>query len=355
MTMDDSATQRRLDALLLESLELPCETGDEGPMADWLAHRCDSDVHRVGQSVVAGDLTDARPMLLLVAHLDVVPPTEEDRHPRVDGPRIVGRGTSDMKSGLAVALDVFADEGLRSGSWNIVIVGYAGEEGPLDGNELPSVLAALPQLREAALAVVLEPTDLEVQLGCLGGLHAHLRVGGRSAHSARPWHGDNAVTKAAGLLAELHALEPQTVPVDGLEYRDVYSVTQAWTSNARNVIPDAFTINLNYRFSPAWSMEEAEAQLQTVVAGRAEIDIVDRAPPAPPRRRDPAVARFVASAAARVTPKQAWTDVAQFAAAGVPALNYGPGLVSQAHQRGEYVPRVNMVLARRALAAFVDR
>ena len=349
----DSA--ERLEAILLEALALPCVTGEEGPMADWFGERCATDdVRRVGNSVVAGDLGDPRPTVLLVSHLDVVPPTDADREPSVAGGRVVGRGASDMKSGLAVSLDVFADPALRDGWANVVLVGYAGEEGSVEDNELAHVLDAVPQLSTATLAIVLEPTDLEVQLGCLGGLHARVTFAGRAAHSARPWHGDNALTKAGTFLAELHGRTPEEVAADGLPFVEVFSATQAWTDNARNVIPDRFTVNVNYRYSPGRTEAEAVERLTRLVAGRADVDVIDRAPPAPPQRDHPAVRRFAAAADAAVAPKQAWTDVARFAEVGVAALNYGPGLVAQAHQRGEYVVRANLVAARAALAAFLS-
>jgi succinyl-diaminopimelate desuccinylase len=254
-------------------------------------------------------------------------------------------------------MDLFEDAELRAGPVQLHLVAYAGEEGPHEGNELAPVLEQMPELTDAALGIVLEPTDLEVQLGCLGGLHARVRVPGRAAHSARPWQGSNAVTAAAPLLAELGRLEPRERIVDGLSYRDVITVTQAWTDNAHNVVPDRFTLNVNYRFAPDKSLEQAESELRTMIERMAgpsvEVEVVDRAPPAPPQRNDPYVQALVAAAEGRVTAKQAWTDVARLAASGVPALNYGPGLTSQAHQAGEHVPVDNLRHARAVLAAFL--
>ena len=355
------ATDDRLVGLLLDLLRIPSTTGDEARLADDVAARLDAStagVRRIGSSVVAARLDDARPLVLLVGHLDVVPPTDADVEPRADDERVVGRGSSDMKSGLAVALDAAADPRVRQGPWNVGVVAYAGEEGPDEGNELADVLVSVPELADAALAVVLEPTDLQVQLGCLGGLHAHVVVHGAAAHSARPWHGRNALTGAASLLSALDAAQPEERPVDGLDYRDVWTATQAWTDNARNVVPDRFTINVNYRFSPASDLEEAERRLRSRIASwagqeRVDVDVVDRAPPALPHREAPAVRAFAEAAAAPVAPKQAWTDVARLAQLGVPALNYGPGLTGQAHQAGEWVPRANLATARAALQRFL--
>jgi succinyl-diaminopimelate desuccinylase len=215
------------------------------------------------------------------------------------------------------------------------------------------VLAAVPALADAALAIVLEPTDMEVQLGCLGALHAEVVFHGRAAHSARPWHGENALTKAGALLVELDAREPEDVDVDGLVYREVFTATQASTANARNVVPDRFVVNLNYRFAPDKSLDEAEARLRDLVGDRAEVMIIDRAPAARPFAEDEQVAAFTAAVDAPVRPKQAWTDVARLAEVGVPALNFGPGLTAQAHQAGERVPVANLHAARAALDRFL--
>lgn len=345
---------------LLEHCAHVCVTGEEAPIADAVATRyrdLGETVTRVGHSVVVGRAGD-RPLVLLVGHLDVVPPTEDDLEPRVehvDGEDVVvARGASDMKSGNVVAMACFEDPDLRRTSpYEVALVLYAGEEGPAEENELGDVLDEVSWLREASLAVILEPTDGEVQAGCLGGLHAELTFRGRQAHSARPWHGENALTKAGSFLAELHQLEPRGVEVDGIAYRDVWSATQAWTDSARNVIPGSFVVNLNFRFAPSRSLEEAERELVAFVDDRADVEIVDRAPPAPPGLESPVVRRFVSSVDAPLAGKQAWTDVARFAELGVPGLNYGPGLTAQAHQRGEYVPVDAMEHAHRQLRRFL--
>jgi succinyl-diaminopimelate desuccinylase len=358
---------------LLEHCGFVCTTGDEGPIADAVADRYTQrgePVVRVANSLVVGHPSGERPVVLLVGHLDVVPPTDDDLEPRVetrdDIEVVVARGASDMKAGNVIAMRAFEDARLRAASpYDLVLVLYAGEEGPASGNELGEVLREVSWLRSADLAVVLEPTDGEVQLGCLGGLHAEVVFDGRQAHSARPWHGRNALTAAGEFLTELEADHVREVDVDGIVYHDVWSATQAWTPGlgpsdhrsavpVRNVIPGRFTINLNFRFSPSRSLEEAETELCERVGDRAEVTVVDRSPPAPPHRDAPLVAAFVAALEAPVAAKQAWTDVARFAEVGVPALNYGPGLTAQAHQRGEYVPVPALVDADRRLRRFLE-
>lgn len=341
-------------------------TGSERALADDLAGRLGADhrVRRVGDSLVVGEPPTDRPCVALVGHLDVVPPTDVDLPLRIEdrtGELVaVGRGTSDMHAGNAVALTLFDEEQSRT-HVDLVLVLYAREEGPADDNELADVLDGLPWLADVDLAVVLEPTDGEIHLGCLGGLHASVRFLGRQAHSARPWHGRNAVTAAGRFLAALDELAPQVVSIDGIEYRDVWSITQASTTSARNVIPGEFTLNLNFRFSPSRGVDAAAAELRDRVASltadisdaQVEVEITDVAQPAPPGTDAPLVQRLLAATTARVGGKQAWTDVARLAAVGVPAVNYGPGLTPQAHQRGEHVPVAAMVDVHDRLRRFL--
>ncbi len=347
------ADRERLVRWLRLLVDASAVTGGEaalaGDLADTLAGG--HDLVRVGDSLVVGTRTGTRPCVALVGHLDVVPPTDEDRHLRLedrDGAEVaVGRGTSDMHSGNAVALDLFTgyphDDEDRP--YDVVLVLYAREEGPADDNELTDVLEAVPWLGDLDLAVVLEPTDGEIQAGCLGGLHAIVTFSGRQAHSARPWHGRNALTAAGPFLAALDELAPAEVDVDGITFHDVWSATTAATTNARNVIPGEFVVNLNFRFAPSRTTVEAERELRDTIARltvdpadvEVEVTVVDVAPPAPPHTHDEIVQALLTSTGATVAGKQAWTDVARFAELGVPAVNYGPGRTDQAHQRGEWV------------------
>ncbi|MEX2486846.1 MAG: succinyl-diaminopimelate desuccinylase [Nitriliruptoraceae bacterium] len=366
-TLRDELTSR-----LVEQCGFVCTTGDEAPIADAVTARYDERgdrVERVGNSVVVGARTSDRPLIVLVGHLDVVPPTDADRDPRVtvrDGADVVvGRGTSDMKSGNVVAMTLFEDDDLRArAAYDLALVFYAGEEGPAENNELADVLAQVSWLTEASLAVVLEPTDGQVQLGCLGGLHALVTFPGRAAHSARPWHGRNALTAAGAFLANLNDDHVVDVDVDGIAYRDVWSATQAWTTGLgpaprsaapppRNILPDTFTINLNFRFAPSRDLHAAEAELRERCGDDVAVEIVDRSPPAPPRLDAPAVRDFVAAVDVPVAGKQAWTDVARFAERGIPALNFGPGRTDQAHQRGEFVEVDALVTAHTRLTRFL--
>jgi succinyl-diaminopimelate desuccinylase len=300
-----------------------------------------------------------RPLVALCGHLDTVPvhAADEGRPPRREGGRLVAPGSSDMKSGLAVAMEL-AERMPRGARFaDLALVFYAREEGPFEENELGLVLdgaRGAPEVRRAALAVCLEPTDGELMLGCVGSIHATFTFEGRSAHSARPWQGENAVHRAGALLVELAARPPRDAVSGGLPFREVLSATRIEGGRARNVVPDRCTLNLNFRFAPDRSLEAASAEL--VELGRrhgARVELTDLSPACPAFADHPLVERLRVRSGARVEPKQAWTDVARLAAAGIPAVNFGPGATAQAHQQGEWVELAALPRAYRALEAFL--
>jgi succinyl-diaminopimelate desuccinylase len=240
-----------------------------------------------------------------------------------------------MKGGLAVMLALIEDLDLDTLRHDLAWVFYDAEEGPFDGSGLGPLLEAVDWLKEVDLAFCLEPSDNVVQVGCVGTLHARVTFHGRSAHSARPWQGENAVHKAGSLLQDLAALAPRDVDCGGHIFKEVMSITQAKGGRARNVVPESFEMNLNYRFAPNRTLAEACAQVESLVAGRADVVIVDQSPAGRVVTDNPHFQEFVAQTGVSVTSKQAWTDVARLAQVGVDAVNFGPGNSPQAHQAGE--------------------
>lgn len=331
----------RLDETLLWLCRIPSLIGEERALCDALvarlgAHRLDRPVRRYGDSlVVPVQRGTGGPKIALAGHLDVVR-TEHDGPPRIEGDKLYAPGAADMKSGLALMLDVVESGLAESLRVDLTLVFYAREEGPFAENELGPVLEQDPELRHVDLAACLEPSDNKLQLGATGSIHAEVSFLGRTAHSARPWQGENAIQRAGAFLTELAGREPRDVIIDGLLYRTVTSCTMAHGGRARNIIPDRFTLNVNHRFSPDTSLEAAQRDLESLVDGRAEIRFVDLSPAALPHATHPLVVLLRESGVVAVEPKQAWTDVARFASLGIPALNFGPGEQSQAHQRNEW-------------------
>lgn len=338
---------------LIELVDIRSVTGEEEEIAAALEFRLSriAPVRRIGNSLVVGDL-GGRPYFALYGHTDTVP-EQGNGTPVVEGDRLRGLGTSDMKAGLAVMTHLLEDAELASGPYGVVGVFYDKEEGPSVENGLEQVLDETPGLLDAELSIVLEPTDLRVEVGCNGALNADVTFLGSAAHSARPWFGENAVTKAGTWLGDLHAREPESFMIDGLEFREVFSVTRASGGIANNVIPARFTVNLNHRFPPVFDLEEAEARLRNVAAAADEIVIKDAAAAGAVATDDPHVARLEAIVGDRRMAKQGWTDVARLTGRGLTALNYGPGESGLAHQAAESVPIVNLDIAFNVLRRFI--
>ena len=242
-----------------------------------------------------------------------------------------------MKAGLAVMIHLLEDEEVVTGPYDVVGIFYEAEEGPATGNGLEPVLQAEPWLSEAEFAVVLEPSDGQLQIGCNGAINAQVSFTGKSAHSARPWWGENAISKAGEWLSGMHLREAELHLIDGLEYREVMSVTTAHGGIAPNIIPPRFTLNLNYRFNPRRTIDEAIQHLMTVCEGADEVEIVDAAPAGPVEVGHPFIQRLRDVSGAELAAKQGWTDVARFGVHGIPAVNFGPGEAIQAHQADESV------------------
>lgn len=354
--MSDLAT--RLAHSALELCRIPSPIGQERELADhveaWAHARFPRrEVFRLGHSLVVGNLQEERPTVALVGHLDTVPPHPMEPPPRLEGERLFGLGSSDMKGGLAVMLALAEDLPLAELPVNVLLLLYEREEGPYLESGLGPLFEARPELKRVKFAIALEPTDGEVQVGCVGSLHATLRFKGRSAHSARPWQGENAIHKAGPLLAELLARPRREVVCEGFTFYEVMSITRATGGRARNVVPDHLELNLNYRFAPGRSLREAQQEVLTLVADHAEVEFTDLAPSGRVCASNPLFQQLLLLSGLQPTAKQAWTDVARFAEFGVDAVNYGPGETSQAHQANESASVPALVSAYEKLSSFL--
>jgi succinyl-diaminopimelate desuccinylase len=309
-----------------------------------------------GTAAHEGAIRADRPLVVLAGHLDTIPIPEADRgrQPRREAGRLYGPGASDMKSGVAVMLEVAERLPRAERFCDLALVLYSREEGPFVENELGDVLRSVPELAGAALAICPEPTDNQLQLGCLGSIHATFSFAGRSAHSARPWQGENAIHRAGALVAELYGRPPRDARSGGHVFREVLSATTIQGGRARNVIPDRCALNLNYRFAPDKTLEAASDELRALAARHgAEIELVDLSPACPAYGDHPLVQRLLARTGVKAEPKQAWTDVARLAAHGIPAVNFGPGATSQAHQQGEWADLAELARGYELLEKFL--
>jgi succinyl-diaminopimelate desuccinylase len=302
-----------------------------------------------GESLLYGKRA-GKPLVLLAGHTDTVP-AQDNLPGRIEDGAVHGLGATDMKGGLAVMIELARWAAETELAYDLGLLFFPREElGPAD-NPLPAIFAATPVVDEAALVICLEPTDNTLQLGCLGNLSARVVFEGRSAHSARPWLGVNAIKVAFDGLKDVLELEPLDVEVEGLVFREELSVTQIHGGIATNVIPARVECVLNFRYAPNRTPESAEERLRELV-GR-EFEVIQHSPPAHVALGSPIVERLRQAGSFAVEPKQAWTNVADFAARGLDAVNLGPGATRYAHAADERVEIAELERTYAALQRFL--
>lgn len=352
-----------LVALFRAVCDVPSVSGDERALADAVEAALRTVAHlevvRDGDTVVARTALGRERRVVVAGHLDTVPLTVPPNLPtRVVGEgahaEVWGRGTVDMKGGVAVALALAAE--LDAPEQDVTWVFYDNEEVAADLNGLGRLARNRPDLLEADFAVLGEPTSAGLEGGCNGTLRAEVRVPGVAAHSARSWTGTNAIHAAHEVLDRLAAYVPQEIEVDGLVYREGMNAVGITGGIAGNVVPDECVVTVNFRFAPSRSVAEAEQHVRDLFTGFA-VTLTDAAPGARPGLDDPLAADF-AAAVLGVTggapaPKYGWTDVARFAELGVPAVNFGPGDPLLAHKDDERCPVGQLALCRDALRAWL--
>jgi succinyl-diaminopimelate desuccinylase len=344
----------RLAARALQLVDVPSESRAEAPLAAQVLGVLrvgGVDVRDAGDTCVLAGVTARgdRPLVLLAGHLDTVP-AQGNRPGRHDAEAVHGVGAADMKGAVAVMIELALAR--VASSVDLGFVFFGREELPLTESALGPLLQREPGLREADLVIVMEPTANAVHAGCLGNVNATWTFRGRSGHSARPWLADNAIHRAAEGIHALAQVEPIPRDVDGLRFTEVVAVTQVTGGIATNVIPDLATAHVNLRYAPGRSAADAETWLHALCDPYGELTIDANAPSAPVATANPLAQRLIAAGDLAVAPKQAWTPVAEFAAAGVDAVNFGPGDPVQAHTRGEHVRIDALVRAYETLEAF---
>jgi succinyl-diaminopimelate desuccinylase len=335
-------------------VDIESVSGNEAGIADAvaaaLAPAAHLEVIRDGAAVVARTHLGRDRRAVIAGHLDTVP-VNGNLPARLEDGVLWGRGTVDMKGGCAVmlALAVSVVDPVIDVTW----VWYDNEEVDSARNGLGRIARTRPDLLAADFAVLGEPSSAEVEGGCNGTLRADVRTTGRRAHSARAWMGQNAIHAAAPILAALAEYVPREVEVDGLVYREGLNAVRIRGGVAGNVIPDECVVEVNYRFAPHRDGAEAAAHVRDVFAGF-EVEVTDVAEGARPGLTDPLARAFVAAVGAGdPRPKYGWTDVARFAALGIPAVNYGPGDPSLAHADDERVPVDQIERCERGLRAWL--
>lgn len=352
-----AALARRLAERTLELVDIPSESLHEAAIRERLRGL----VPAPFAEVFAGDeaflwARERRaevPFLVLAGHYDTVP--AQDNVPgRIAGGAVHGCGASDMKGGVAVALELVRELATRDpGPVDVALLLFGREELPPRFDPLPALFEGCPLVHEADLAVLLEPTDLEIQAGCVGNLSARVVFSGRSGHSARPWLADNALHRAIDGLARVATHERREVIVEGLPFFEVVSVTRLEGGVADNVVPAKAVATLNLRYPPDRSAAEAEELLRSLVPTDTTVEVIGNSPPGAVSVAAPLAEALRSAGDFVVAPKQAWTNVADFTSRGIAAVNFGPGATRFAHTSDERVELASLVRAYEALRRVV--
>jgi succinyl-diaminopimelate desuccinylase len=317
----------------LDLVNIPSESGREMEMYSYITSVVPLEQAFADGETVIFAKRSGKPLVLLAGHTDTVP-AQGNLPGRIEDGSVVGLGASDMKGGLAVMIELAHWAAETDLAYDLGLLFFPREElGPAQ-NPLPAVFDHTGLVDEAQLVICLEPTDNTLQLGCLGNLNASIVFEGRSAHSARPWLGVNAIGVALEGLHSVLTAEPRDVDVEGLMFREVMSVTQLHAGIATNVIPARAEATINFRYAPDRTPESAAARIHELWPGAT---ITANSPPAHVALRSPIVERLRAAGGLAVEPKQAWTNVADFAARGLDAVNFGPGATRFAHAVDERV------------------
>ncbi|MFI0167870.1 succinyl-diaminopimelate desuccinylase [Streptomyces sp. NPDC017095] len=353
--MADTSLDLTLDAASLTArlVDFPSVSGTEKPLADAietalrvLPHLT---VDRYGNNVIARTDLGRAERVILAGHIDTVP-IADNVPSRLDADGVLwGCGTCDMKSGVAVQLRIAAT--VPAPNRDLTFVFYDNEEVEAERNGLRHIAAGRPEWLKGDFAILLEPSDGEVEGGCQGTLRVLLKTTGERAHSARSWMGSNAVHAAAPILARLASYEARRPVIDGLEYREGLNAVRIGGGVAGNVIPDECVVTVNFRYAPDRTEEEAIAHVREVFAdcGVAEFVVDDHSGGALPGLSHPAAAAFIEAVGGVPRPKFGWTDVSRFSALGIPAVNYGPGNPHLAHKRDERVETAKILAGEERL------
>src|SRR5215467_7869390 len=350
----DLDLSRDAAALTADLVDVPSVSGDEEVLADAIAGALAGLPHlkirRDGNAVVARTDLGRPQRVILAGHLDTVP-LAGNLPSRTEGGMLYGCGSCDMKSGVAVQLRLACQ--LAEPSRDVTYVFYDGEEVEAERNGLLRLVRNAPELLVGDLAVLLEPTGCVIEGGCQGTMRADVTARGARAHSARYWRGRNAIHGAGDIIDVLRSYQPREPEVDGLVYHEGLNAVGIAGGVASNVIPDECVVTVNFRFAPDRTVEQAAEHVRALFSGF-DVQITDAAPGARPGLTDRAAAALLAAVGGTPRAKLGWTDVARFAGAGLPAVNYGPGDPELAHSAGEHVPLAQIAECEAKLLAWLS-
>jgi acetylornithine deacetylase/succinyl-diaminopimelate desuccinylase family protein len=293
-----------------------------------------------------------RRLLLFDAHQDTVPTdgmTIDPFNPLIEGDRLFGRGACDIKGGMAAMLSAFARlvRERPRGSASVIMACTVDEEFTHKGS------SHLAESRlEADLAIVAEPTKLDIVNCHKGAVRWKIRTHGVACHSSTPHLGENAIYHMARVVTALaeYASELSKSKPDPVLGPPSLSVGRIEGGQSVNVVPDWSEIEVDRRVVPGETPLECPARALEFVSER--VGGLDRVVSLPPWINLPALSwngpdewiSAIRGEVARMTGRiplvtgvPYGTDAGPLGAAGLPCLVFGPGDIAQAHTKDEWV------------------
>ena len=328
---------QELSKLTLDLVNISSVSKDEKSIADSIAEALKKIGHlkitRVNNSIVAQTNFGNKQRVVIAGHIDTVP-ANNNFPGKINNSEVIGLGSVDMKSGIAVALKLASE--ITSSNYDVTYLFYESEEIETKFNGLELITKQQKDLLDCDFAILMEPTNGILEVGCQGSLRFEVSTNGKRSHSARWWNGENAIHKTNKILEILNNYKSREPEIDGHKFREGLQAVKVNGGIAGNVVPDSVTISINHRFAPDTSIDQATQNMKTLFKDF-NFQLVDAANAAPTGLSNPLIKEFVSNIGKNVAPKFGWTDVARFANAGIPAINFGPGDPNLAHHPEEKV------------------
>ena len=343
-----------VDTTLQKLINISSVTGDEILILDFIEeflskNNFSGELIRNDGGIIAIPKNSSQ-KIALVGHVDTVPLSKTQKLKFDDIDLISGRGSVDMKGGISIILHSLVEE-----NQDIIGVFYTAEEGPYEMNGLGDLMPTILNNKNLEFSIILEPTNCEIELGCLGTLNANIKLKGIAAHSARPWVGENPIYKIGDISKKVSDNEITLLDIEGLEFKQVLSITKVSSGIANNVIPDEAILNINFRFSPEMTNDDAQNFINNMFSEFGEIEITSSSEGAMPNIENSNIKNFISSTGLSPNPKQAWTDIARFYSHGIASVNFGPGDPLLAHTADEHVSKKQLLESYELLMNFLRR
>jgi acetylornithine deacetylase/succinyl-diaminopimelate desuccinylase family protein len=333
------------------ALSVPFERQSVAPQRDNIIARC--------------DLPGAKRTVVFEVHQDTVPTdnmTIDPFDPRIEDGRLYGRGSCDIKGGMAAMLAAFARivREKPKGAANVIMACSVDEEHTALG------VRRLAETLKADMAVVAEPTQLNIVHAHKGICRWHLTVPGRSCHSSAPEQGINAIYRMGRLLVEIekYAQVLRASRSDPLLGPPTISVGRIDGGTSVNTVPDRCRIEIDRRIIPCENLFDAPERLNAFLRSEGKIDFPFECsePWSPiaalsPEGAEDLIRRLGAAIDAvkgghQIMAVPYGTDAATLAAAGIPSVVFGPGDIAKAHTCDEWVALAEVEQASEILYRF---